>query len=204
MHEHQNITADATQSIRAGTITGPTAFTVSEAELSQLREVIDRWERFLDIVFSHPSTRKMDQDVFERLSMEDAERYLDVKIQLSQCIGAAGNESLQAHFDDRFNAIRRLTYRYITKDLPALCDNSRNLMALARGRAQSEGPDQSNESAATGAGVDPGLRYKDGLVLRRQKLKTRISRQQAEVLQKIQDLRKVIAEQLQPFVREAS
>ena len=204
MQEHQNITTDATQSISIGTVSGPATLTVSEADVSQLREVIDRWERFLDIVFSHPSTRKMDQDVLERLSMEDAERYLDVKIQLSQCIGSSGNESLQAYFDDRFNAIRRLTYRYITKDLPALCDNSRNLMALARGRAQPAGPGQSNESTDNGSGVDPGLRYKDGLVLRRQKLKTRISRQQAEVSQKIQDLRKVIAEQLQPFVRQAS
>ena len=181
-------------------IRGHAVITVAEGDLAQLHDVIDRWERFLDIVFSHPSTRKMDADMLERLSMEDAERYLDVKIQLSQCLGSSGNEALQEAFDERFNAIRRVTYRYITKDLPALCENSRSLIALARGRGQPENAESSTETGGFSTGsMDPGLRYKDGLVLRRQKLKTRISLQQSEVSEQLADLRSVIGKQLQPL-----
>ncbi len=161
-----------------------------DSDHGQLLSAMDRWERFLNIVFTHPSTRKLDSETLERFAREDAERYLDVKIQLSRCQDDDSGQGLETHFDERFRAIRQVTYQYITTELPGLCENSRDLMALAKGGTEAVSVRRLADAGLTSTpGVGINRKHKDRLVLQRQKLKRVISRQHADVGTRLDALR---------------
>ncbi|MGI9317379.1 MAG: hypothetical protein ACR2QW_08625 [bacterium] len=162
-------------------------------DLALLLDAINYWDQFLDRVFIVPTAENMSADILEQMSLEDAEYYLDVKIQLSQCLRTVQGRELKQRFEDMCGRIRKATYHHISTTLPQFADNSRSLLELAH-------KDDRNLSDSGVSKLDwvpsPDLvmsqEYKDCLVLERKQLKSEAIRQRSLVKSQIVRLIKEI------------
>lgn len=170
---------------------------IEARDLTLLVDAIKRWDEFLQKVYVVPTAEYLTADVLEQLSLEDTEFYLDVKIQLTQCVRAVNDATLKEKLEDVCGRIRNETYHHITSTLPQLADNSRSLIELAH----------QDGRVLSGEGVykldwvpSPDLmmsqEYKDCLVQERKQLKAEIIRQRAKVKSQIVRLLKIIREKL--------
>lgn len=175
----------------------PSRNRIEARDLTLLVDAIKRWDEFLQKVYVVPTAEYLTADVLEQLSLEDTEFYLDVKIQLTQCVRAVNDATLKEKLEDVCGRIRNETYHHITSTLPQLADNSRSLIELAH----------QDGRVLSGEGVykldwvpSPDLmmsqEYKDCLVQERKQLKAEIIRQRAKVKSQIVRLLKIIREKL--------
>lgn len=162
-------------------------------QLTLLHRVISRWDQFLGELFIIPTPRSLTADAINLMSLEDTEHYLDVKIQLSQCLTVVQSVELEQKFENICGAIRKATYHQISTNLPQFADNSRSLVELA----------QKNDRTVTDSDVlklgwmpSPDLEvsqeYKDCLVQERRQLKSDFIRQRSKVQSLIERLKKEV------------
>jgi hypothetical protein len=180
-------------------ITDVSVIQVNVSDLVLLREAISRWRMFLMGLFPPPSTREMDSDQLDHLSMEDTERYLDARIQASRCLGGAHDTIPEREFEALFNEIRKGTYHYITGVLPDLCENSRSLMVSAQYHDILESVDGTGDSGWVSLHeLDDSLEYKDCLISQRKQLKSEMIRQRSRVTHQFSRLDQLVRRCFRP------
>lgn len=162
-------------------------------QLTLLNDAINHWDQFLDKVFIIPTTGKLTTDILDLKSLEDTEHYLDVKIQLSQCLKTLQSAELEQKFEDICGAIRKTTYHQISTNLPQFADNSRSLVELAQknDRIITDG-DDSKSGWMPSPDLEVSQEYKDCLVQERRQLKSDIIRQRSKVKSLIERLKKEV------------
>ena len=170
-----------------------TGLPVSEDDLALLNNAVDRWDRFLRMLFSMPSKADISNEILERMSLEDADLYLDLKIQLAQCLKSTKDTGIEQKFVDICGEIRKSTYHHISTTLPNLADNNRSLMELAHNddHVLANQDDNDMDWLASPA-LETSVEYKDCLVQERKQLKIEFVRKQARARVLFSDLRKEI------------
>lgn len=162
-------------------------------QLALLRGAISRWDQFLGKLFIVPTPRSLTADAINLMSLEDTEHYLDVKIQLSQCLTVVQSVELEQKFENICGAIRKATYHQISTNLPQFADNSRSLVELAQ---KDDRIITDNDVSKLGWMRSPDLEvsqeYKDCLVQERRQLKSDFIRQRSKVNSLIERLKKEI------------
>jgi len=150
-------------------------------DFALLIDAINRWDRFLDRVFVIPGTGYISADELSQMSLEDTEHYLDVKIQLSQCIRTLEGAVPEKKFEDICGGIRKATYQHISATLRNLSDNRRSLIELAH---KDDHPFAESSVSAVAwmpsADLEMSLEYKDCLVQERNQLKSDVIRQRSK------------------------
>ena len=160
-------------------------------QLALLHHAISRWDQFLGELFIIPAPRNLTADAINLMSLEDTDHYLEVKIQLFQCLTVVQSSELEHEFENICGAIRKATYHHISTNLPRFADNSRGLVELS----------QKNDRIITDSDVSklgwmpsPDLavsqEYKDCLVQERRQLKSDFIRLRSKVKSLIEHLKK--------------
>ncbi len=172
---------------------------VDTDKLTLLQYAIRQWDHFLARVFIIPTTEILNADTLDQMSLEDTEHYLDVKIQLSQCLRRVQNPALERKFDDICSKIRKATYHHISTILPNFADNRRSLVELARKNNQAvfEG-NVSNMKWMSSPDLELSQEYKECLVLERKQLKLDLVRQRSLVRSLLEHLKKEVNKSLIP------
>ena len=163
---------------------------VESGDLVLLQEAISRWRLFLIGLFPPPSTRDLRDERLEKLSMEDTERFLDVRIQVSRCLGSAQETILEQEFESLLNDIRRGTSHYVCRILPDLSENSRSLLASAQRNESMKSADDSGWVFVHE--LDDSLEYKDCLISQRKQLKSEMVRQRSRVMNQFSRLDQLV------------
>lgn len=171
---------------------------IKSNDLTLLIESIDRWDRFLSRVFIIPMAGHMTAEILEKISLEDTEHYLDVKIQISQCLKTIQSAELERKFDEMCGGIRKATYHHISTTLPNLTDNARSLIELAHRDDPLFGESVPSLEWADSPDLELSQEYKDCLVLERKQLKSEVMRQRSSVRSQIVSLKKEINDNLYP------
>lgn len=166
---------------------------ISAEDSRLLSDAIQRWKRFLLSLFAVTSTRGLDDDRLDSLSIEDTERYLDVRIRLTSCLGAGGDRELEAEFDRLLGNIRKCAYHFTTVVLPNLRENSRSLLlAAAHHESQREQNPEFTPEMVVPKELDDSNEYKDCLVTERRQLKSEIFRHQARLVHLMSELERTV------------
>lgn len=169
---------------------------VDTGDLSLLQEAISRWRLFLVGLFPPPRTRDLREERLDKLSMEDTERFLDVKIQISRCLGSARETILEQEFESLLNDIRRGTSHYVCRVLPDLCENSRSLLASAQRNELMKSPGDAGWVFVHE--LDDSLEYKDCLISQRKQLKSEMARQRSRVIHQFIRLDQMVRRSFRP------
>jgi hypothetical protein len=168
-------------------------YPVDTDKLRQLHYAVRQWDHFLAQVFIIPTTEILTADDLDLMSLEDTEHYLDVKIQLSQCLRQAKDPALELKFDGICAKIRKATYHHISTILSNFADNRRSLVELARKNNQVivDGS-VSNMHWMSSPDLELSEEYKECLVLERKQLKLDLVRQRSVVRSLIGHLKREI------------
>ena len=172
-----------------------TGFLVDTKDLTLFVDAIIRWEQFINKIFTYPTKGSLSTDLLERLALEDTEHYLDIKIQLSQCMRMADEVVLQHKLEDICETIRKSTYHHVSTVLPHLAENNRSLIELANKGEQSVfGKSLSKYELLSSPDLEISQEYKDCLVLQHKQLKTEMEKQGRKVKTQVLHLKKVVKE----------
>ena len=189
------------QGNRTSDLTDISVLSVNAGDLALLREAISRWRLFLMGLFPPPSTRDLDEERLDQMSMEDTERYLDVRVQAFRCIGAVQDSILERELEALLNDIRKETYHYVTGILPDLCENSRTLLATAlrNEHGEADEPVESDDSGWVSLhDLDDSVEYKDCLISQRKQLKSEMVRHRSRMLHQFSRLDQLIRRVFRP------
>ena len=171
-------------------------YAVKSDELESLQGSLERWGQFLRNIFLGSSLGYVSRDSLDQLALEDTELYLDVKIQLSQAMSGIQDDILANRMEMICNAIRKNSYQFLTTSLPALNDNSRQMVERKNQtgllRTQSEKALFVSASSSTSAGGE----QETELSIERRQIMSTINRQHRDVIHQLAELNKKIANNL--------
>jgi hypothetical protein len=172
-------------------------YPVKSDDLESLNEAIERWGQFLRHVFLGSSLGYVTKENLDQLSLEDTELYLDVKIQLSQCMGSVQDDILANRLEMICNDIRKNSYKFISTTLPMLNENSRNMVELKHQTAliRTES-DKSLYVGGTTSDLDSSVDYQESIALRRKQIMAAINRQHRDVIHQLAQLKSKITSNL--------
>jgi hypothetical protein len=162
-------------------------------QLSLLHRAISRWDQFLGELFIIPASHNLTADAINLMSLEDTDHYLEVKIQLFQCLTVVQSAELEQKFENICGAIRKITYHQISTNLPRFADNRRGLVELAQKNDRIiTDSDVSNLGRMPSPDLGVSQEYKDCLVQERRQLKSDFIRQRSMVKSLIERLKKKV------------
>lgn len=174
-------------------LSGGAEFRISAEDSQMLSDAIQRWKRFLLSLFAVTSTRGLDEDRLDQLSIEDTERYLDVRIRLVSNLGSHGDADLAGEFESLLGNIRKCTYHFTTVVLPNLRENSHSLLlAAAHHESNRDNATERGLDLIAPDGLDNSNEYMDCLVLERRQLKSEIFRHQARLVHLLSELERAV------------
>ena len=172
-------------------------YPVKPNDLEALNEAIERWGQFLRHVFLGSSLGYVTKENLDQLSLEDTELYLDVKIQLSQCMASVQDDILANRLEMICNDIRKNSYKFISTTLPMLNENSRNMVEMKHHTGfMKTGTDKSVFVSASPSDLDTGDDYRESIVLRRKQIMAVINRQHRDVIHQLAQIKSKISSNL--------
>ena len=148
-------------------------YPVKPSDLEELNASIEKWSQFLRHVFLGSSLGYISEEDIEQLSLEDTERYLDVKIQLSRCFSSVQDDILANRLETICNDIRKNSYKFISATLPVLNENSRHMVEMKNNTGMMN-------NIATN--VNPTGEYNQNLSMQRKKVMSTSNRQHRDVI----------------------
>ena len=98
-------------------------YPVKSSDLDSLNGAIERWSKFLRSVFLGSSVGYVAPEKLHQMSLEDTEFYLDVKIQLSQCMAGVQDDILANRLEMICKDSRKNSYRFLSNTMPMLNEN---------------------------------------------------------------------------------
>jgi len=160
-------------------------------EFAHLIVAINRWDKFLDRVFLVPINGKLTEEVLEKLSLEDSQYYLDLQIQLSQCLSKVENDKLMGSLEEICRSIKKESYKLISTTLKNLVDNKHSLLELGHKdeHLTSSGTNSPRKTLVGQPDLEVSLEYKDCLLEQRKQLKLEIAGQKSEIKSQITRLK---------------
>ncbi len=169
-------------------------YPVRSSDLESLNEAIGRWGQFLRNIFLNSSVGYIAEENLQKLSLEDTELYLDVKIQLSQCMANVQDDILANRLEMICNEIRKNSYRFLSNTLPMLNENSRQMVESKHqaGFLRTE----SSRNLTTGGRFNSSAEQDSDLASRRKKIMTQVNRQHRDVIHNLAQLNHKIGEEL--------
>ena len=166
-------------------------------DLASLNRAIEHWEQFLRHVFLGSSLGYVTRENLQQLTLEDTELYLDVKIQLSQCMVPVQDDILANRLEMICNDIRKNSYRFVSTTLPMLSENSRTLVEIKHqhGLLKTDG-DKSLYVGGNTATIQVGVDEKESATYRRKQIMAAINRQHRDVIFLLTELKNKISTSL--------
>lgn len=170
-------------------------YPVKSGDLEALNGAIETWSRFLRHVFLGSSVGYIAPENMQQLSLEDTELYLDVKIQLSQCMAGVQDDILANRLEMICNDIRKNSYRFLTNTLPMLSENSRHIVESKHHTGFLK--NEANQTVAMTVGrLDDGGDHDTDLAATRKQIMALINRQHRDVIHNLAKLSHKISENL--------
>ncbi len=169
-------------------------YPVKSGDLDALNSAIERWSQFLRHAFLGSSIGFITPENLQQLSLEDTELYLDVKIQLSQCMVGVQDDIMANRLEMICNDIRKNSYRFLTNTLPMLSENSRQIVESKHHTGFLK--DQANRNLGTGGRLDDSAEKDSDLAGTRKQIMALINRQHRDVIHNLAKLNHKISENL--------
>ncbi|MBX2870436.1 MAG: hypothetical protein KTR18_17270 [Acidiferrobacterales bacterium] len=165
-------------------------YQVDVSDLAVLIVAINRWDRFLDGVFFKPVKGILTDEMIEELSLEDSQHYLDVQIQLSQCLRNVNDPELVQHFETICREVKKSSYQLISTTLRNLADNKRSLVELGnKDEHVLQTIDKTTGQWLHAADLEVSLEYKDCLLQQRKQLKSEMVGQKSNLKSQVVKLK---------------
>ncbi len=160
---------------------------INSKELESLKNSVESWGEFLRNVFLSSTQGYISNEAAAEIALRDTELYLDVKIQLSQCMGSVTDQGPVREIDQVCSEIRKISYNFVAVTIPKLSDNSRQLVEMKQNPAlhQSESIDSPSS-----------LAHQDDLTINRKQVMTQVQRQHREVIRQLYRLNRKIGSTL--------
>ena len=163
---------------------------VDVSDLAVLIVAINRWDRFLDGVFFQPVKGLLTDEIIEELSLEDSQHYLDVQIQLSQCLRNIDDPELVQRFEEICRGIKKSSYQLISTTLRNLADNKRSLVELGnKDEHKLHTVDKTTGQWLHAADLEVSIEYKDCLLQQRKQLKKEVVGQKSSLKSQVLNLK---------------
>ena len=169
-------------------------YPVKSSDLESLNGAIERWSKFLRSVFLGSSVGYVAPEKLHQMSLEDTEFYLDVKIQLSQCMAGVQDDILANRLEMICNDIRKNSYRFLSNTMPMLNENSRLMVENKHQTGLIKS--QSNKVLSSGGRIDSDVEQDSDLSARRKKIMVLVNRQHRDVIHNLAQLNHKISENL--------